>query len=262
MIASFLICTNTFNEQTRIAIRSCLNQITKFSFEIVVIVNGIDRQLIYNKLNDEFGDSIILFQSNLHGLPKNLNLGLARCRGEFILRFDADDICLSSRLEKQVNAMIENPEAGISFGNALLIDEEGKEIGHFLSYRPDSIFFLIFSNRINHPTVCFKKKLIEELGGYSEVVACEDYELWCRLFFLYGAAFLKIEDDLILYRNFSDNGFRRSPSAYWNSFIFKMKIVRKTFNCLLLFGALFSLFQFLYYYISACIFALRFVFKN
>src|SRR2546422_555702 len=47
------------------------------------------------------------------GLASSLNQGLSRSKGEFIARFDADDIADKKRLAKQVDLFIRNSDIGI-----------------------------------------------------------------------------------------------------------------------------------------------------
>jgi len=253
LIASFLICTNVCNEKTVLAINSCLNQKTSFVFEIIIVANGPNRSKIYQNLIDLFGKKISVIISNLQGLTKNLNVGLKHCAGTYILRFDADDICLENRVQKQVGFMLKRKNVDVSYGNAIIINNDGEEVGKYKSAYSKDFWFLVFRNYINHPTVCFKKNVIDDIGGYRESKASEDYDLWTRLLFLEKAKFENVGHNLIFYRNFSENGFRRNQGAYWAAASFKLEIALESHNLRLICGVFFST-------ILACYFSLKALF--
>jgi len=75
-----------------------------------------------------------------------------------------------------------------------------------------------FRNPINHPTVCFKKKTVEELNGYPEIYP-EDYILWVNLM-LESKRFANIPIPLVKMR--VDNNFLSRRNL--NFFSGEMKI--------------------------------------
>lgn len=240
MIASFLICTNVFNVHTKAAIRSCIQQVTEYQFEIVVVVNGDARAEISESLNLHFGNKIKVIRSELHGLINNLNLGLEFCVGQYIFRFDADDVCYTSRLQTQLKFMLTNPNIDVCYSNASIIDDEDRVISKYTSTSANTFGFLIFRNLICHPTVCFRKDVVVDAGGYRNKFACEDYDLWLRLRFMYKKQFSHLDCELICYRSQSSNGFRRNPSAYFNAARSKLEIGIVNFSVPLIFGSGFS----------------------
>ena len=243
MIASFLICTNVLDVKLYTAINSCLQQETNFSYEIVIVTNGLEASQIKDEIISKFRNKLRVFSSELIGLSANLNVGLKYCRGEYVLRFDADDICLSNRVETQIRFMLENRDVDISYGNAIIINDDGDRTGYYKSSKQSALGFLVFSNYVSHPTVCYRKEFILSSGGYREKLASEDYDLWIRLLFVHRASFCRINEDLILYRNYSINSFRNKPSAYWSAVIFKLEIALRSRSVWLVLGALFSAFQ-------------------
>lgn len=62
------------------------------------------------KLVDELGDNrVVVVDGEGRGIVAALNLGLARARGEFVARMDADDLSVPSRLEQQVGMLSADP---------------------------------------------------------------------------------------------------------------------------------------------------------
>ena len=249
MIASILICTNICDEHTINSINSCLRQKTDILFEVVVISNGAQRFSITKTLEQYYGNVLKIINSPQVGLTANLNEGLKHCSGKFIVRFDSDDITRDDRIEKQVGFMLKNPNVDISFSHAAIINECDRITGLYSSADPSSFWFLIFSNYVCHPTVCMKKSSISKELGYRHKFGCEDYDLWMRLYFVKGANFELLQENLICYRNFSENGFRRNPKVYLTTAFSKIEIAIAARHPKLLLGAIFSFGLALYYYI-------------
>jgi glycosyltransferase involved in cell wall biosynthesis len=112
------------------------------------------------------------------GIVKSLNAGLAACTTDVIARMDADDISLPYRIEVQIEKIANGYDlvgGGIvKFGHGKLIQIRYpvSRLGMFLAF--------LKSNPFAHPTVMFRKAMIQALGGYNEVAHAEDFDLWLR----------------------------------------------------------------------------------
>src|SRR5690242_9380591 len=85
----------------REAIESILNQ-TYSNFEFIIINDGsTDNSLEIIRSYHDPRISVVNNETNL-GIIKTRNKGLKLAKGKYIANMDADDISLSSRLEKQV----------------------------------------------------------------------------------------------------------------------------------------------------------------
>src|SRR5476651_2363164 len=82
------------------AIASVLQQ-TYTDFELVIVNDGSTDSTfdIITTFNDP--RIVVVNQENM-GVAAALNTGLKHAKGTYIARFDADDVCYSQRLEKQV----------------------------------------------------------------------------------------------------------------------------------------------------------------
>ena len=58
---------------------------------------------------------------------------------------------------------------------------------------------------MNHPTVMFRKQVIEAIGSYQDLKLFEDYDLWARALQA-GATFYNLQESLLW--------FRLSPEAF------------------------------------------------
>ncbi len=165
------------------AIESVLKQTFK-DFELVVIDDGsTDRtsELLSNIKDKRM--RVIRNSKNL-GVAKSLNIGLKEAGGEYIARADADDVSLTDRFAKQVNFLDSHPDYVLVSSNVDLIDDKGKTTGHSnlpLTNKEIRKKILV-RNPIAHPTVMFKKSVLEKTGGYRNIFnGAEDYDLWFRM---------------------------------------------------------------------------------
>lgn len=117
------------------------------------------------------------------GLSESLNLGISKARGQLIARFDSDDICMPNRLELQIAFLRAHPEISVVGGAMDIISTVGRLIAQ-RSYpqTPNKIASAMqFTNAIAHPTVMFRKEVIDYYGGYNPSYRyCEDLDLWLR----------------------------------------------------------------------------------
>lgn len=154
--------------------------------------------------------SIIRLEKN-GGLGNALNQGLKYCRNELVARMDSDDISLLDRCEKQINYYINHPQTGIL---GTQIYEFIGTTENIVSMRkvPVSIEEIRkFAKRrspFNHPTVMFRKSVIEYLGGYPTLGRKEDLGL-----FVAAAnkdiVLANLDEALLYYRTNGDNLQRR-----------------------------------------------------
>jgi len=165
------------------AIYSVLNQSFK-DFELLIINDGsTDRSI---EIIRTFSDPriVVVNQSNA-GVAAALNTGIKLARGEFIARFDADDICYPRRLEEQYSFMKTNPDYVLIGSDADYLDQEGEylfyngNVSHFYQDIRETI-------RIHcpfiHSTVFYNTEVVKELGGYdTKAHTFEDYLLWIKL---------------------------------------------------------------------------------
>lgn len=134
----------------------------------------------------------------LHLLPKNggncraFNHGLRQAHGEFVVDFATDDVLLPSRLSQQVAQFaLVGPRCGMVYSDAELIDEASRHVRyHFRrdargQLQPLPASGLVFADVlaryfISTPTMLMRRTTLEELGGYDETLAYEDFDFWVR----------------------------------------------------------------------------------
>ncbi len=187
----------------RSAVDSIISQ-TFTDFEYIIIDDGSTDNT--SKILSSYTDHrimVITHPKNL-GIVKSLNEGLARSKGDYIARMDADDISVPDRLEQQYRYMSENDDVVVCAGNIKSINEDGSIIsGSWWSKESAHIeWSLIWGNVIPHPTVMLKKSALPK-DMYRDYKYAEDYDLWLRM--SGKGEIFRLDNVLVYYRLHNDH---------------------------------------------------------
>ncbi|URD52532.1 glycosyltransferase [Chroococcidiopsis sp. CCNUC1] len=151
---------------------------------IVINDSSTDRTLeLLQSVKDE---RLKIFSYENSGLPVARNRGISHAAGEFIAFLDADDMWTADKLELQLAALRQHPEAGIVYSwTSYFIDGQEESI---FPYNP--IFFegnvydkLLVNNFIaNGSNILVCRKAIESVGEFEPTLkSCEDWDFYIRL---------------------------------------------------------------------------------
>ncbi len=180
------------------SLKSILNQTYK-NFEVLIIDDGSTDSTL--KIVKTFKDKRIkILKNNKNsGLVVSINKGIETARGEYIARFDGDDISDIFRIKKQVKFLDENPEYIVIGTQAQDIDQNGQHIGQTLVPETDQQIRRVKykKNFMIHPTVMMRTDIVKKVGGYRKFFkgGAEEYDLWLRL--LRHGKFYNIPEKLI-----------------------------------------------------------------
>lgn len=202
-------------EQLMAAVESIVNQ-TFQNWEMLLYDDGSEP--IYIPVIQEAADmdsriTLIRNEKN-HGLAYGLNQCIQRAKGRYIARMDDDDISKPQRLEKMYEFLEKHKEYQWVGSNSELIDEHGVWGNDTMEEIPGKEDFLAYSPYI-HPTVVFRKKVLERLKGYKvaeETRRCEDYELFMRLHER-GYRGYNLQESLLQYRE-DLNAYKKRKYCY------------------------------------------------
>lgn len=182
------------------ALKSILDQTYK-NIEIVIIDDGsFDKSIEIIKYYMGLDGRVKAYFLPHSGLVATLNYGLEKCKGNFVVRMDADDIALPNRVERLFSCIVRSQLLVV--GSAIsLMDESGKRLrdGNVPVGVENVKNRLRHSSCIFHPTVIFRRESVLSVGGYrSQFKAAEDYDLWLRL--AEKGEVNNVSDVLLLYR--------------------------------------------------------------
>lgn len=170
------------------AIESILGQ-TEQDWELLVVDDGSsDRSPdIIRRYADRDDRVKPLFRPRA-GIVAALNFGLEQAGGSYIARMDADDISLPDRLEKQRRFLDTHPDIGLTACLVEHLGDKQRKAGYAryvrwinTQVRPEAIALNRFiESPLAHPSVMFRRQLVQDFGGYRDGPFPEDYELWLR----------------------------------------------------------------------------------
>lgn len=212
------------------AIESMLNQTFK-SNDFVIVCDGQLTDELYKVLDfyeNNKSNSIRRLQLDKnYGLGIALNKGIDFCKNEIIARMDSDDISVNNRCELQLNKIME----GFDLVGTLIdeFDENVNECSN-IRYVPekqeDIIKFAQSRNPFNHPSVMYRKMMVNKSQGYLDLHRAEDYYLWARMI-VNGSRLYNIQRCLVHMRVNADAYKRKNTFKLFKSIVFLRKYQNK-----------------------------------
>ena len=197
--------------------------------EIVVVGDG--------PLNPKLEKAIAKYQkkhSDFHFYPRKTNQGIGaasnygikKAKHALIAKMDADDISVPDRFAKQIAAFTADPE----------LDLLGGQLAEFIHDDPKQLFsnrevplssadikkFARHRSPMNNPTIMFRKKAVQAVGGYPELNRAEDYLLFVKMIAA-GRKLENLPDVLVKYRLSTDNTKRRKSWKHTKEMIHSRK---------------------------------------
>jgi glycosyltransferase involved in cell wall biosynthesis len=175
------------------------------SFEVVVVddASPLDISKVIEEIEPEMPSlRVIKNKTNLRHVGTR-NRGIEESRGELISFLDHDDMWAPAKLEAQVQAFEENPEAGMVFcdievvgrkRNLLDINQEGVPIRPSFGYLSTHIKTVVTAT-----AVMVKKDALLEIGGFDgRYTSCDDYDAWLKI--LMRRPIIRVPQKLAFYR--------------------------------------------------------------
>lgn len=191
------------------SIQSILEQ-TFGDFELLIINDGStdkSKEIILS-INDK---RIQYFENrNNQGGIKALNKGLYFAKGEFIARMDADDSCMNTRFQKQLDYFRQDREVDILGTNQYIIGTNDLIFHH--PGNEENRVRLLLQPAVAHSSVMMKRHVLLKNKLYYDKAAlhAEDYKLWVDSS-LCGLSVKNLSEYLCGYR-IHDNQISRTQS--------------------------------------------------
>lgn len=219
---------NTKSAYVKECLDSIKSQVGNFGMEIVWINDGSDdlnTKLLEAQLK-RFENTTrfckIIYKKNEKnvGVCKSLHEGLLMCNNEIVIRMDSDDIMFPERIQKQIQYMKNHPDVPCCGTNLQFFNNSGlgQNTNHPIIITWDEYKILKSQWFMNHPTLCFRKSAVLEVGNYGadSDSAFEDFELELRLLKRYGE--LHNLPEVLLYYRIHENQVTfngKTNTPYW-----------------------------------------------
>ncbi|NLN49325.1 MAG: glycosyltransferase [Clostridiales bacterium] len=225
------VLMSVFNEEEaelRTSIESVINQ--SFGDFEFIIVNDNPSNAFLNSILMSYAkkdNRVVVLQNEANlGLASSLNRAAEIAKGKYLLRTDADDICVRTRFEKQIRTIIDK-DLDLVCSDYFFIDEQGGLIDRIVSwYDSESIKLILpWHNIIHHPTIIMKASVFRLVGGYRDFPCAQDYDLWLRMV-ANDCSFYMIPEKLLYYRVRENSTTARNRLKQ----VYTIKYIQKVYN--------------------------------
>ena len=192
------------HEYVERSLRSAVVEQVRRPSDVVIVQDGpIGPEL--TRTLQRFRDSVpcpvtvVELQHNV-GLGRALDEGLRVCRYDVVARQDADDVSVPHRFAVLLPLIEQGAEL---VGSGLL--EIGLADDDVVGRRTPPVDadeiarYARFHDPFNHPTVVYRRRAVDAVGGYEDLPLLEDYWLFARMIHN-GARVMNVPDPLVLYR--------------------------------------------------------------
>ena len=166
------------------SVKSVLNQ-TYQDYELIIVDDGStdDTEKVVQNFNSE-KIKYIKHPKN-KGIPAARNTGIRLAEGDYIAFQDDDDEWMPEKLERQINAYInESPEVGVVYTQYNLIDIHNKPLPQLKVAQREGYIFgqLLNENHIPPQTSLIRKECFSKVGMFDErFLRMQDWELFLRI---------------------------------------------------------------------------------
>jgi len=171
----------TYNQSAYLpyALDGVLGQ-TLRDFELIVVNDGStdDTPRILEAYQAEHG-FMVVNQEN-QKLPRALNAGFRRARGQYLTWTSSDNVMLPRMLETLADALDRHSGVGLVYADWEVIDKEGEVVDRVQTFEYDRHLLM----RTNYINACFMYRRVcqDKVGLYDpEYLYEEDWEYWWRI---------------------------------------------------------------------------------
>ncbi len=176
------------------------------NFEVLIINDGSSDDIV--EWSSQVTDPRIKLISQEHqGVSAARNTGINNSQGKYIAFIDADDLWEPTKLEKQVNCLETNPQAGLVYTWTAFIDQFNQPIGlSKISHSEGNVWEEIVIQDMVSPggSAMIRAECFDKAGLFDVTLSIgEDRDMWTRIAAIYDFAVIK--EFLTLYRRHSQN---------------------------------------------------------
>jgi glycosyltransferase involved in cell wall biosynthesis len=158
------IVTPVFNQAQFIGatIESVLSQQYP-ALEYIVMDGGSDDGS--KEIIEQYRTSLAGFESARDsGQANAINKGMARATGEVLAWLNGDDLLLPGALDYVAHFFETNPEVDVIYGNRIVIDRDGRQIGRWILPEHDGEI-LSWADYVPQETLFWRRRIWDRIGG-------------------------------------------------------------------------------------------------
>lgn len=170
------------------------------SLEILVVDDGSrdDTALKVKEMVARDPRIRLLRHGQNRGISAARNTALEAATSDYLAFLDGDDLWDTDKLERQLVALEENPDAGLVFTASRVIDAEGAVINdnlcagkHIPTGRVSPREFIIDRYPVITSSVMIRRRCIDRVGLFdSRYSSAEDFDLWLRILTHYAQCYV------------------------------------------------------------------------
>lgn len=216
----FSVLMSVYYKEKPLQLHNCIESLlgqTHPADQIVLVLDGPLSAELWDVING-FANAhphlftVVPLLENV-GIGQAANVGLEYCSHGLVAKMDSDDICHPERFALQLAEFEKDPALDL-LGSYIAEFKDTTE--NIVSVRRVPLTqkeILKYARRrdpFNNQTVMYKKKAVQESGGYSPLRRCEDYDLFVRM--LAHGCKCKNLDQVLVYYRLSEDVYKRRGS--------------------------------------------------
>lgn len=179
----FSVVIPTYNQAQWLseAVASALAQ-GREDTEVIVVDDGSTDET--PEVLRAFADRALIIRQENAGVSAARNRGLEAGQGRWIAFLDGDDRWRPGHLDRLARAIAERPEAGLIFTDAMVMDEDGRELKARRSPDPgrDPFRSFLLENPVTTSAAAVRREALQKTGKFClDLKGPEDWDLWLRL---------------------------------------------------------------------------------
>lgn len=177
---------------------------TEMDIELVVVDDGSTDQATQQALARVEGEGVRVLRKENGGPSSAWMAGLHATTAQYVMPFSSDDVLLSGSTRLLADALDDHPEAGFAWGDI-------ETFGMANAYRPsvpELCPWLVTYTNAMPPYSLFRRTTLLEIGGWADITASEDWDLWMRLA-AHGIGGVYVSQPIYRYRRGTGGRFRR-----------------------------------------------------
>jgi GT2 family glycosyltransferase len=198
--------------------------------EIIVVDDGsTDRTAAIVTAHAAGDPRVRLIRQANSGVISARNRGIAAARGAFIAPVDADDLWHPEKIEAQLVALRDHPNAGMAYCWYWSIDLEGRLVGGaYTAVEPeeDAYAEMVLNSFVGASTPLFHAPVLRAIGGYDERFGGSCADCACHLAVAARSSIIAVPRFLVGHR-LTPGSMSQNSEAMFQSYTRVMATVRR-----------------------------------